>query len=247
MAFRPRLWPTLFMIPALIAMLALGSWQVKRLYWKTDLIETFEVRVAADPISAPHNIDDLNAWRFQRVAADGHFLNDKELHLIGRTYEGNAGYHVLTPFVTETGLIIFVNRGWVPEAKRHAEARPNTLITDRTTIVGMIRESGVKSSRFVPDNEPHNDIWFTVKPQEMAEHLGLTGQVANYHLDIVRETPKPQALPYAANTKIEVRNEHLQYAITWFSLALTLLVIYVLWHRSMDRKERPEDGTEGQA
>lgn len=234
MPFRPRLWPTLFTVPAVLVMLGLGVWQMQRLAWKTDLIDTFEARVAEAPVAPPARIDDADAWRFRRVAATGRFLHDKELQLTGRTFEGNAGFHVLTPFVTDDGVTVLVNRGWVPQDLRRPEARPNTLVPPPARIDGIVRDVGVKGS-FVPDNEPGNDIWFTVEPAAMARHLGL-GEVANYSIDALRAGKRPTALPFGARSEITVRNEHLQYAVTWFLLAATLVVVYVVWHLQAGRR-----------
>lgn len=239
MAFRPRLWPTLFTVPAVLLMLALGAWQVQRLVWKTELIDAFEARVVADPVTPPSAIaaEDMGSWRFRRVGATGQFLHDKELQITGKPYKGTAGFHVITPFLTDAGLIVFVNRGWVPEDRRRAADRPETLVPPPATIDGVIREAGVKGY-FVPENEPDNDVWFTVRPAAMAAHLGIAGPVAaDYYVDQLGELPRPTKLPFGAAHTIAVRNEHLQYAITWFLLAITLMVVYVVWHRQADRAE----------
>jgi len=238
MPFRPRLWPTLFTIPALLMMLGLGTWQLDRLAWKTALIDSFESRAAAPPVTPPATVDDPAAWQFRRVEATGRFLNDKELQMTGRPFKGTAGFHVVTPFVVENGPTVLVNRGWVPSARRSPDSRPETLPEGPVSIDGIVRIAGQKGY-FVPDNEPQNDIWFTVEPAEMAAHLGI-GPVANYYIDALRAGERPTVLPIGADAVIHVRNEHLQYAITWFLLALTLIVVYVVWHRQADRKEREE-------
>lgn len=236
MPFRPRLWPTVFTVPAVLVMLGLGVWQLDRLAWKTALIDSFESRATAEPVAPPATIDDAEAWQFRHVRATGRFLNDRELQLTGRPFEGNAGFHVLTPFVVDGGPTVLVNRGWVPLDRRRPETRPETLPAGPLTIDGIVRIAGQKGA-FVPDNEPANDIWFTVEPAVMAEHLGI-GPVANYYVDALRPSARPTELPIGAVPSINVRNEHLQYAITWFLLAATLAVVYVLWHRQMDRKEK---------
>jgi surfeit locus 1 family protein len=238
MPFRPRLWPTLFTVPAVLMMLGLGTWQLDRLAWKTALIDSFESRVSAQPVSPPAVVEDMEVWRFRHVQATGHFLNDKELHLTGRPYEGTAGFHVITPFVTDDGLTVLVNRGWVPSDRRRPETRPGSVLDGTVTVNGIVLEAGRKGY-FVPENEPGREIWFTVEPEQMAAHLGI-GPVASYYIDVLRPPGRPTSLPIGAMASIQVRNEHLQYAVTWFLLAGTLLVIYVLWHRQMDRKE-PED------
>jgi len=247
MFFRPRLWPTLFTVPAVALMLTLGAWQLQRLAWKTDLIDAFETRVSAEAVAPPAEIaaGGFEEWRYRRVAATGRFLHDRELQITGKPYKGTAGFHVITPFVTDDGLTVFVNRGWVPEDRRRPADRPDTLIPPPASFDGVVREAGLKGS-FVPDNEPANDVWFVVEPAAMAAHLGLEGPVAaGYFVDQLAEPGPLTALPLGAERTISVRNEHLQYAITWFLLAITLIAVYVVWHLQADRKESagPGDGT----
>jgi surfeit locus 1 family protein len=242
MPFRPRLWPTVFTIPAVLAMLGLGAWQLDRLAWKTALIDSFESRVTQPPVAPPATVGDIEAWRFRHVRATGRFLNDKEIHLTGRPFEGNAGFHVVTPLVVDGGPTVLVNRGWVPMDRRSPQARPETLPAGTVTVDGIVRQAGQKGY-FVPENEPGREIWFTVEPAQVAAHLGI-GPVADYYIDALRPAGRPTELPIGAVATITVRNEHLQYAITWFLLAATLIAIYVVWHRQMDReaKVRPEEG-----
>lgn len=240
MAFRPRLWPTLFTIPAVLLMLGLGVWQLQRLAWKTELIDAFEARVAAEPTDPPIALTpaDMPDWRFRRVAATGRYLHEKEIQITGKPYKGTAGFHVITPFVTDSGLTVFVNRGWVPEKQRRPADRPTSLVPAPAMIDGVIQQSGVKGY-FVPENEPQNDVWFTVRPENMAAYLGLQGPVATgYYIDQLAEGPRPTALPLGAERSITVRNEHLQYAITWFLLAATLIGVYIVWHRQADREDK---------
>src|SRR6056300_556406 len=121
MYFRPFLWLTFFSLPALLVLLALGFWQLDRLAWKTALINNFNERASAQAILPPAIDADLTELEFHNLALAGRFLHDKERFLTGRTYEGNAGFHVVTPFVTENGTILFINRGWVSEAYREPE------------------------------------------------------------------------------------------------------------------------------
>ena len=237
MPFRPRLWPTLFSVPAVLVMLGLGVWQLDRLAWKTNLIDTFTDRVDGVPVAPPMAVDAITDWRFRRVGATGRFLHDKEVQITGKPFKGTAGFHVITPFVVENGPTIFVNRGWVPATRRRPEARPETLIEGPVRIEGLIREAGLKG-QFVPDNEPANDVWFVIEPEPMAAYLGIEGPIANYSIDVLRPSARPTELPIGAASEITVRNEHLQYAITWFLLAGTLVVVYVVWHLQTEKVER---------
>lgn len=238
MPFKPRLWPTLFTIPALATMLALGFWQLERLAWKTELIENFEARVAMEPADPPKSVENFDDWQYRRVTLSGRFLHDKEVHITGKSYKGSAGFHIITPFELDNGDRVLVNRGWVPSDRREQKERTFTLIEPPVTLVGLVRKPGVKG-HFVPENEPHNNIWFTVQTEQMAEFV-KAGTVANYYIDALRDRAKNPGLPYGASDVITVRNEHLQYALTWVLLALTLAVIYVLWHLKMERDEAAE-------
>ena len=113
---------------------------------------------------------------------------------------------------------------------------PDSLPAGTVPVDGIVREAGRKGY-FVPENEPGREIWFTVEPRQIAEHRQL-GPLAGYYIDALRASPRPTELPIGAVATIGVRNEHLQYAITWFLLAATLIAVYVVWHRQMERDER---------
>ena len=84
----------------------------------------------------------------------------------------------------------------------------------------------------MPENEPQNNVWLYINSEQMAAKSQV-GPIANYYIDVLRE-PGPYALPIGASGSIKMRNEHLQYALTWYFLALSLLVIYVIYHYRPD-------------
>ena len=121
MTFRPFLWLTVVTLPALLVLVGLGTWQLGRLQWKNDLIDRFEARVAAPPMVVPANGVATESFEFRQLELKGSFLHEKEILLTGRTYEGNAGFHVVTPFELADGRVILINRGWVSEIQRSLE------------------------------------------------------------------------------------------------------------------------------
>lgn len=231
MTFRPLFWPTFFAIPALLILLMLGTWQVNRLTWKTALIEEFQTRSQAEAI---YPAFEGPAIEFQRVALAGRFLHDKTIYLTGRTYEGNAGFHVVTAFQSVAGDVFLVNRGWVSEGYREPEKRPFSMTTDEITLDGIVRLSQ-RQGYFVPDNEPEAGFWFTMKPEEVARYLEMEQAQTGYYIDVVRQPDTELTLPIAAEVKIEVRNSHLNYAVTWYGIALSLIGVYFAYHHSMGR------------
>ena len=233
MYFRPFLWLTIFSLPALLVLLALGFWQLDRLAWKTALINNFNERARAEAILPPAKDADLIELEFHNLALTGRFLHDKERFLTGRTYEGNAGFHVVTPFVTENGTTLFINRGWVSEAYREPEKRPFS-VEDKVQSVRAVLRLPQKKGYFVPENEPDRGFWFTLKPDQLADHLGLENVVTSYYADQIRQG-EVITLPIAATMNIDVRNTHLNYAMTWFGIALSLIGVYIAYHVNAGR------------
>ena len=126
---RPLLWPTFFALPTLLILLALGTWQVQRLEWKNDLIASFEQRSSAPPIELPLAGEVTADLEFRRLRLVGSFDHSRETFMTGRTYEGNAGFHIVTPFSLRDGRIVLVNRGWVSESYRDPAKRPFTPVS----------------------------------------------------------------------------------------------------------------------
>ena len=242
MYFRPYLWLTVFSVPSLAVLIMLGLWQLDRLAWKTELIDSFNDRANAAAVAPPDPSADLSRFEFQNLELNGRFLHDKELYLTGRTYEGNAGFHVVTPFQTVSGQLLLVNRGWVSEAYREPKTRLFSVKPEQISLRAVLRLPQEKGY-FVPENDPANGFWFTLKPEEMAAFLALDGAITTYYADQVR-TSKVLTLPIAAETRIEVRNTHLNYALTWFGVALSLIGVYIAYHVNAGRlglKKRSSD------
>ena len=151
-----------------------------------------------------------------------------------RSMNGNVGYHVVTPFVLESGGTVLVDRGWIPLDHKDASSREAGEIAGETKVEGLIREAG-HQGWLVPDNRPDENFWFFVDVPAMAAHAGLT-DVRPYFVD-AGPAQNPGGLPIGGQTRLWLPNDHLQYAITWFTLALALVVIYLIYHHV-----KPEEG-----
>jgi surfeit locus 1 family protein len=238
--FRPTLWPTLISVPAFIVLVALCIWQVQRLYWKQELISERETRVAAEPIALPAASGqaggaDLAGIEFRRVRLEGVFAHDKELYLGARSLNGNAGYHVLTPFVLAGGDSVLVDRGWVPVERKMPDQRTEGQVAGVQTLDGVVRLPHGQAW-MQPDNEPQHNMWFFVDPPAMAAASGVDLRTDLY-VD-AGPAENPGKYPVGGQTRIELPNDHLQYAITWGLLAAALAVIYVLYHLKLERERR---------
>jgi surfeit locus 1 family protein len=228
--FRPLFWPTLFTVPIVLLCLGLGVWQVERLYWKRELIAQRQAAVTAPPIAAPRSPEVARGLEFHPVTDEGVFLHDKEIFLGATSEAGRNGYQVLTPLLEAGGRIVFVNRGFIPAELKDPDKRHNGQIAGAVQVRGLLRlPPAEKPAWFLPDNRADLNYWFWVDLPAMTAADRLD-QVAPFYID-ADATPNPGGWPKGGVTRIELRNDHLQYAITWFSLAVALIVIYFLYHR----------------
>jgi surfeit locus 1 family protein len=229
--FRPLFWPTLFTAPAVLLLLGLGSWQIQRLYWKQDLIAQRQAAVSAAPILATGNLEeDARGMEFRHVTDEGVFLHDKEIFLGATSEAGRQGYQVLTPLLEPGGRIVFANRGFIPAELKDPAKRAAGQIVGTVRVQGLLRlPPAGKPTWFLPDNRPDLNYWFWVDLPAMSAADKLD-RVASFYID-ADASPNPGGWPKGGVTRLALPNDHLQYAITWFSLAVALMVIYFLFHR----------------
>jgi len=228
--FRPLFWPTLFTAPAVLLLLALGFWQVERLFWKKDLIAQRQAAVAAPRVAAPRSLEEARGMEFHHIVDEGVFLHDKEIFLGATSEAGRQGYQVLTPLLEVGGRTVLINRGFIPAELKDSNKRDVGQIAGTVRIQGLLRlPPAERPAWFLPDNRPDLNYWFWVDLPAMSAADGLD-RVAPFYID-ADATPNPGGWPKGGVTRLVLPNDHLQYAITWFSLAVALIVIYVLFHR----------------
>jgi surfeit locus 1 family protein len=230
--FHPRLVPTLFTVPGVLILLGLGIWQVQRLHWKEGLIAQRDAAVAAAPVAPPQTLAAAQREEFHHVVAEGTFENDKELFLAASSDSGESGYQVVTPLKMTDGRTMFVNRGFIPLDLKDKTKRSAGELSGTVHVVGLLRVAPAKKpSFFLPDNRPDLNLWFWVDLPAMAQQDGIPNPVP-FYVD-ADKTPNPGGWPKGGITRLDLPNDHLQYAITWFSLAVALIVIYVIYHRNL--------------
>lgn len=224
--FKPKLLPTLFTIPALILLLGLSSWQFQRLSWKNNLIKqiTYQSQLPAETLSEDM---DLSSNIYRKVKATGRFLHEDEMYMYGGSIEfkGQNGYYILTPFILNNNEMIIVNRGWVPESLKKPNTRPETLVKGIVEITGTIMKEEEKTL-YIHDNQPIHNLWFYINLSEISSFL--KNPVADFY---ILEEFKANTLPVGRNITPNIRNHHLGYALTWLFSAISLLVIYVMYHK----------------
>lgn len=224
---KPALWPTLFTAPALIVLIGLGSWQMQRWQWKSELIRSVETGLAAAPVLLPAAVDDPGPLAWRKVTVAGRFRHDREIHLLARDRFGRLGYQVATPLERPGGGHVLVLRGWVPNDRKEPASRADGQVTGPVTVTGIVRLPW-RPGWFTPDNDPAKNVWFWPDRDAMQRFAGVDFPALLVEADA---TPIPGGLPQGGQTRVDIPNDHLHYALTWYGFAIALAVIYVLWHR----------------
>lgn len=229
----PRSLPALVIV-TLLALLGiagltgLGIWQVQRLCWKLALIERVETRIRATPIPAPgpERWPAIVQDAYLRVTLAGHFLHDRET-LVQAVAELGGGFWVMTPLMTDAGFTVLVNRGFVPPDRRDRSSRAAAQQAGTATVTGLLRLSEPDGG-FLRANAPAEDRWHSRDVAAIARARGLT-ETAPYFVD-ADATPNPGGFPVGGLTVLRFSDNHLVYALTWFTLVLMLAgaVVFVL-------------------
>ena len=226
---KPRSAGALMIIMGIAAMLfagfvALGIWQVHRRTWKLALIDHVARRIHAAPVPAPgpDTWATLTADRdaYRRITVSGRYDNNRETLVQANTDLG-PGFWVLTPFDTARGFTVLINRGFVPPVRRTRASRRDGQIAGPTEVTGLLRISE-PGGAFLRHNDPVHDRWYSRDVAAIAGARGLH-RVAPYFIDAGR-VALPADAPVGGLTVIHFRNAHLQYALTWFALAVLVLV-----------------------
>lgn len=241
--FRSVVLAGIFSTLGIAVLLGLGFWQLERRVWKEELIARIEARTNAPAVAIPSEGDwkNVSAERdeYRRVTARGAFRHDREVQVYTVVSEqkgrlAGPGYWVMTPLELNSGAAVIVNRGFVPLDRRLPDTRSAGQVAGQTTVTGLLRMPE-QATRFSPENDPARNAWYRRDPGEIARALKLE-RVAPFTID-ADATPNPGGLPESGRTRINFRNDHLQYAVTWFGLALALAGVFAAfaWQRLQGR------------
>ena len=207
---------SVFVYFIILTLLSLGFWQIYRLNWKLELIKQIENSLKNDPVELS-NIEKKN---YLRIKTSGDIDFDKQIYLYNLNDAGKPGFEVINPIKIGDENYL-VNRGWIPFEKKDL---PEINLVDQNQIVGTLMLQ-TKPSTFKPENDIEKNYWFTLDREDILKFTGRNFSEYVIYLNGDYKIPKPRVIT------AKISNNHKKYAITWFSMAISILLIYLYFRK----------------
>jgi len=207
---------SVFIIFFILVFVALGSWQIIRLNWKNNLIIEIENSLKNPPIE----LTKLNKENFLKIKTSGNIDFEKQIYLYNLNDSGTPGFDVINPIIINDENYL-INRGWIPFEKKNTQ---EINFIDQKNIIGTLKLQGRKNI-FKPDNDLNENYWFSLNREDILKFTGKNFSKYIIYLDGNYQFPRPKKI--TAN----ISNNHKKYAMTWFSLAISILLLYLYFRK----------------
>ena len=207
---------SVFVIFFILVFVALGSWQIVRLNWKNNLILEIENSLKNPPVELTNS----NVENYLKIKTSGSIDLEKQIYLYNLNDTGTPGFEVINPIlINDTNYLI--NRGWIPFEKKNSQ---EINVFDENDIIGTLKLQGRKNI-FKPDNDLEENYWFSLNRDDILKFTGKEFSKYIIYLNGNYQVPKPKKI--TAN----ISNNHQKYALTWFSLAISILLLYLYFRK----------------
>ena len=207
---------SVFIIFFIFVFIGLGTWQIIRLNWKNNLILEIENSLKNPPVELAQSKKE----NFLKIKTSGSIDFDKQIYLYNLNESGTPGFEVINP-ITIGDENFLINRGWIPFEKKGTQ---EINVFDQKNIIGTLKLQGRKNI-FKPDNDLDENYWFSLNREDILKFTGKNFSKYIIYLDGNYQLPRPKKI--TAN----ISNNHQKYAITWFSLAVSILLLYLYFRK----------------
>ena len=207
---------SVFVYFIILTLLSLGFWQIYRLNWKLELIDQIENSLKNEPVE----LTSIEKKNYLRIKTSGEIDFDKQIYLYNLNDNGKPGFEVVNPIkIGDENFLI--NRGWIPFQKKDL---PEINLINQNKIVGTLMLQ-TKPSTFKPENDIEKNYWFTLNREDILNFTGRNFSEYVIYLNGEYKIPKPRVIT------AKISNNHKKYAITWFSMAISILLIYLYFRK----------------
>jgi len=207
---------SVFVIFFILVFIALGSWQIIRLNWKNNLILEIENSLKNPPVE----LNQSKKENYLKIKTSGSIDFDKQIYLYNLNDNGTPGFEVINPIVINNENYL-INRGWISFEQKDSQ---EINFFDEINIIGTLKLQGRKNI-FKPDNDIEENYWFSLNREDILKFTGKEFSKYIIYLNGNYQLPEPKKI--TAN----ISNNHKKYAITWFSLAISILLLYLYFRK----------------
>jgi surfeit locus 1 family protein len=211
---------SVFVFFFIFVFLSLGTWQIIRLNWKLDLITQINNSLVNEPVS----LTQAEKKNFLKIKTSGKIDFNKQIYLYNLNQEGKPGFEVLNPILINKENYL-INRGWIPFEKKDT-SEINKI--NQEEITGILKIQN-KANYFKPANDIEGNYWFSLNRDDIFEYTGKS--FSQYIIYLSGDYKIPLPIKISA----DISNNHKKYAITWFSLAISILLIYLYFRKKIIR------------
>ena len=208
---------SLFVYFFILVFLSLGVWQIIRLDWKLTLIK--QINQSLD--SEPSEFNGTNLKNFRNIKFIGKIDYDNQIYLYSLNEKGAPGFDLINPIIINNKLFL-VNRGWIPRSQKGKKFELN-----EENFTAILKEKS-KFNYFKPENDLENNYWFTLNDEDLNK---FTGKIFSNYIIFLNNRVKDKNYPLQKNITANISNNHLKYALTWFSLAISIFLIYLYFRK----------------
>ena len=207
---------SIFVYFFILVFLALGTWQIIRLNWKLELINSIEESLKSEPIE----FNGSNPVNFKKIKFEGKIDNSKIIYLYSLNEKGEPGFDIVNP-ISINNKSYLINRGWVPR-----NFKVKKFLLNDNKFEGVLKSKS-KFNYFKPDNDVNKNYWFTLKDEDLLMYTGkkFSPFIINHINKKDNSYPKPKQIG------VNISNNHFKYALTWFSLAVSIFLIYLYFRK----------------
>ncbi|HNB02404.1 MAG TPA: SURF1 family protein [Nitrosomonas sp.] len=234
--FEPKAWSIVLTLIATVVFSNLGLWQLSRADEKETQHKQLEQFAKQPPVLLPATLVKLEEFEYRDVEVEGEFVNEMTIYLDNKTYQGRAGYHVITPLrIDNSSLYVAVNRGWVATGYDRSILPPVPKTEGVVHITGTAVSPNIKTFE-LSDKQMDKQVWNSFSHERYQQALGiklqplLILQKSTIEDGLIRDWHKPES----------GSSKNIGYAVQWFSLAATTIIIFIVLNVKRRNKEEQQ-------
>ena len=222
--FKPRIWSIVLTIFFVIIFVELGKWQLSRADEKNTQYEQLEKYAKQPTVTLPGSLVKLVDYQYRDVEIRGEYLIEHTIFLDNKTYQGRAGYHVITPLkISNSPLHVVINRGWVATGNDRSVLPLITTDPREIIITGTVISPEIRTFE-ISDAIVQGPVWHTFSLDKYQEITGLEMQpIMILQKDVIED-----GLVRAWEKPESGASKNTGYAVQWFSLAITTFIIFIV-------------------